>query len=249
MVAADIAACLGFFTRLPLPARTAAARRLRRRAMGGAAGRRGGRRRRRRRPTRVGACWLSCRRRWPRSPRSASAAGDRRLHEDGLADTADGFGGGNTRERKLEIMRDSRIGTFGWCAGDDAARPLGGDGRARRAGLVLLALIAAHAASRALLPAFMRIVPPGPPRRPVGRRRHGARQRRARLAAGARRAGPAAARPRRRAIAAASASACCSLALKWLAESQIGGQTGDVLGALQQGAEIDVLFVAASHFS
>jgi adenosylcobinamide-GDP ribazoletransferase len=35
------------------------------------------------------------------------------LHEDGLADTADGFGGGATRERKLEIMRDSRIGAFG----------------------------------------------------------------------------------------------------------------------------------------
>ena len=35
------------------------------------------------------------------------------LHEDGLADVADGFGGGGTRERKLEIMRDSRIGSFG----------------------------------------------------------------------------------------------------------------------------------------
>jgi cobalamin 5'-phosphate synthase/cobalamin synthase len=35
------------------------------------------------------------------------------LHEDGLADVADGFGGGATRERKLEIMRDSRIGTYG----------------------------------------------------------------------------------------------------------------------------------------
>jgi adenosylcobinamide-GDP ribazoletransferase len=38
------------------------------------------------------------------------------LHEDGLADTVDGFGGGATPERKLEIMDDSRIGTFGVAA-------------------------------------------------------------------------------------------------------------------------------------
>jgi adenosylcobinamide-GDP ribazoletransferase len=35
------------------------------------------------------------------------------FHEDGLADTADGLGGGFTRERALEIMKDSRIGTYG----------------------------------------------------------------------------------------------------------------------------------------
>jgi adenosylcobinamide-GDP ribazoletransferase len=35
------------------------------------------------------------------------------FHEDGLADAFDGFGGGWTRERTLEIMRDSRVGTFG----------------------------------------------------------------------------------------------------------------------------------------
>src|SRR4051812_27609535 len=35
------------------------------------------------------------------------------LHEDGLADSADGLGGGRDRQHALEIMRDSRIGTFG----------------------------------------------------------------------------------------------------------------------------------------
>jgi adenosylcobinamide-GDP ribazoletransferase len=35
------------------------------------------------------------------------------IHEDGLADTCDGLGGGATRERALEIMKDPRIGAFG----------------------------------------------------------------------------------------------------------------------------------------
>jgi adenosylcobinamide-GDP ribazoletransferase len=35
------------------------------------------------------------------------------FHEDGLADTADGFWGGSTPERRLAIMRDSLIGSFG----------------------------------------------------------------------------------------------------------------------------------------
>ena len=35
------------------------------------------------------------------------------LHEDGLADAADAFGGGWNRQKVLEIMKDSRIGTFG----------------------------------------------------------------------------------------------------------------------------------------
>src|SRR5258708_9604534 len=38
------------------------------------------------------------------------------LHEDGLADTADGFGGGRSRESRLAIMKDSRIGTYGTLA-------------------------------------------------------------------------------------------------------------------------------------
>jgi adenosylcobinamide-GDP ribazoletransferase len=39
------------------------------------------------------------------------------LHLDGLMDTCDGLFGGNTRERKLEIMQDSRVGSFGVLAG------------------------------------------------------------------------------------------------------------------------------------
>ena len=38
------------------------------------------------------------------------------LHEDALSDVADGFGGGASRERKLAIMRDSQIGSYGAAA-------------------------------------------------------------------------------------------------------------------------------------
>ncbi len=37
----------------------------------------------------------------------------RGFHLDGLADLGDGFWGGSTPERRLEIMKDSRVGTFG----------------------------------------------------------------------------------------------------------------------------------------
>ncbi len=37
----------------------------------------------------------------------------RGFHLDGIADAADGFGGGNTKERSLEIMKDSQVGAFG----------------------------------------------------------------------------------------------------------------------------------------
>ena len=35
------------------------------------------------------------------------------FHEDGFADTCDGLGGGMTKERALEIMKDSRVGAYG----------------------------------------------------------------------------------------------------------------------------------------
>ncbi|MGM5024581.1 adenosylcobinamide-GDP ribazoletransferase [Tardiphaga sp. 862_B3_N4_1] len=76
------------------------------------------------------------------------------LHEDGLADTADSFGGGWTVEKRLAIMKDSRIGTYGalaLCLGTAL----------RIAALAILplwagaaALIAVHAAARAM-PAFV----------------------------------------------------------------------------------------------
>jgi adenosylcobinamide-GDP ribazoletransferase len=70
------------------------------------------------------------------------------LHEDGLADTADGFGGGRTPEKRLAIMKDSRIGAYGALAlGFGVAfRVMALAGMPLWAGAA--ALIAAHAAAR-----------------------------------------------------------------------------------------------------
>src|SRR2546426_1108144 len=76
------------------------------------------------------------------------------LHEDGLADVADGFGGGRNLESKLGIMRDSRLGTYGAMillvsfAPKLSALPAVPDG------YVIPSLIAAHALGRGVLPAM-----------------------------------------------------------------------------------------------
>src|ERR1700681_1870560 len=83
------------------------------------------------------------------------------LHEDGLADTFDGFGGGSGRERKLEIMRDSRIGTYGACRRVmSLVLRVGTLAGLAGPGQVALALIAAHAGARAMMPLFLALVPP-----------------------------------------------------------------------------------------
>jgi adenosylcobinamide-GDP ribazoletransferase len=76
------------------------------------------------------------------------------LHEDGLADTADGFGGGWSVEKRLAIMKDSRIGAYG-------ALALALSVALRVTALTEMplwsgaaALIAAHAAAR-ITPAFV----------------------------------------------------------------------------------------------
>jgi adenosylcobinamide-GDP ribazoletransferase len=81
------------------------------------------------------------------------------LHEDGLADTADGFGGGRSRQARLAIMKDSRIGTYGTLA-------LGITTALRVVTLAALppwigaaALIGAHAGGRLLAAAAMTTLP------------------------------------------------------------------------------------------
>jgi adenosylcobinamide-GDP ribazoletransferase len=166
------------------------------------------------------------------------------LHEDGLADTVDGFGGGDTRERKLDIMRDSRIGTYGVCALTlSILLRAGALASLADPRLVLVALIAAHAAARATLPVFMYLVQP-------------ARLDGLSFAAGR--------PPYERVIAAAVMGVlllaiCLGIGLgivalillmvvmvlmAWLSMVEIDGQTGDVLGTVEQISEIVILLVA-----
>jgi len=166
------------------------------------------------------------------------------LHEDGLADTADGFGGGKTREQKLDIMRDSRIGAYGVCALVSslllrvsilASLP--------NAHLVVWALIASHAAARATMPVLMFLLPP-------------ARSDGLSFEAGHPPGGSVAAaavlgllvlmlclHPARAIMALIFLLVVIAL-MTWLSMRQIDGQTGDVLGALEQVSEIVVLLVA-----
>jgi adenosylcobinamide-GDP ribazoletransferase len=183
---------------------------------------------------------------WPAAALSVAAtmAATGCLHEDGLADTTDGFGGGQTREQKLEIMRDSRIGAYGVCALVlSILLRVSALASLADTALVVPALIASHSAARASLPAFMFFVPPA--------RREG-------LSASA-------GQPPREGVIAAAVLGVLIVALclgpvlgiaalilfviviallAWLSLAQIDGQTGDVLGAVEQVSEIAILLVA-----
>ena len=168
------------------------------------------------------------------------------MHEDALADTCDGLGGGQDRDAKLRIMRDSRLGAYGAVALVLALL-------ARVAALaalagplpVLAALAAAEAGSRSIVV----LVATGlAPARSDG------------LAADLQRLHP------RRAVApvvvavavavvalgptvglgALVIGGLAALAVAAIARAQLGGHTGDVLGAVQQVALIAMLLAATA---
>ncbi len=167
------------------------------------------------------------------------------LHEDGLADIADGFGGGAGRAHKLAIMRDSRIGTYGAAALALALfMRVAAFAALAEPGAVFAAAVAAGALSRAAMAVVMGRLAPA---RDDG-------------------LGAAAGRPDERALATGLAVAAGlaflfllpaggfgafaaallgagagAAGIAWLAQRQIGGQTGDVLGAAQQISEIAAL--------
>jgi adenosylcobinamide-GDP ribazoletransferase len=162
------------------------------------------------------------------------------FHEDGLADTADAVAGGWTVERRLEILKDPRHGSYGVAA-------LCGSIVLRVAAVAALGpaaafagLVAAHALGRGAAVATMGLVPVA---RPDGLGAEFARS----------------VRPARAAAGAAVAVAIGALATGWwvaplavvaaaaavivtvVARRAFGGITGDILGAIEQVAEALVL--------
>ena len=170
------------------------------------------------------------------------------LHEDGLADVADGFGGGRDVAAKLEIMRDSRLGTYGalilmvsFVAKLSALAALPD-------GYAVQSLVAAHALARGVLP-FMAMsldyarkdglaVNAGRPDSATA------------LTAGAMAVLVVlVALSWRDALGASLVAAACAIGMAWLAQRQIGGQTGDVLGGAEQLGETAILLLLAARFA
>jgi len=168
------------------------------------------------------------------------------LHEDGLADTADGLGGGATKAQKLAIMRDSRIGAYGVVAlMFSLAARVAAIAIIAEPELVFAALVATAAASRAAVPALMTLL----------------------SAARSDGLGADAGRPGRRdavlggvlalvvallaldgaiAVVALTVGGFAVLAVAALARRQIGGYTGDILGTAQQISEVAMLFTVVA---
>ncbi|MCW2245209.1 adenosylcobinamide-GDP ribazoletransferase [Azospirillum fermentarium] len=173
------------------------------------------------------------------------------LHEDGLADLADGLGGGRTRERALEIMRDSRVGSFGalalvLVAGLRAAALAAFLNPA----LAVAALVMGGAVSRALLPVIAWTMEPArkdglaaSQGSPPGRRVALALGLAAAVAAAS---AAAAGLPWTVPVLAAAAGAAGAGAVALMALRRLKGYTGDVFGAAQQVAETAVLLALAA---
>ena len=150
------------------------------------------------------------------------------LHEDGLADMADGFGGGRDRAAKLEIMRDSRLGTYGaMILLVSFATKLSALAALPKAAVVPT-LVACHALARGILPVMVIVLPParkdglaatvGPPTHAT-----------AAVAVVSALVIAFIALPWTLAPVAALVAAACACAVGALAQRQIGGQTGDAV--------------------
>ncbi|MEM9970213.1 MAG: adenosylcobinamide-GDP ribazoletransferase [Pseudomonadota bacterium] len=169
------------------------------------------------------------------------------LHEDGLADCADGFGGGRDRVAKIAIMKDSRNGSFG-----TLALILSVTLRAAAIGALaspVWAIIAIAAASRFSMVVALENMPAA--------RSDGLGASAATGGSQAPSAGiialvaiaPMSVIAPSGTLLAIAAMAVTGMVFARIATAQIGGQSGDVLGAIQQVTEITGLLVLSAHLA
>lgn len=178
------------------------------------------------------------------------------FHEDGLADTCDGLGGAVTRERALEIMKDSRLGSYGalglvltLALKTALLLALAQDAPLRAA----LAMVLAHAVSRAAAVGLMATLPYAGDIEHAKAKPLAQRVTTAELLVGfgttavlAVASGPLLGWPSL-ALALGLAAFVTAWIARWL-RRRLGGFTGDALGATQQWCEAAVLLgLAAAH--
>lgn len=161
------------------------------------------------------------------------------FHEDGLADTADGFGGAFLREKKLLIMKDSRIGSYGAAAMVMAL--LGKYVLLVENTDIALSLLIAYALSRAAAASLVFDMPyvandEGSKSKPLANN-----QSKTDLIILLASALPVFfLLPWLNALIIIAALVIIRYAAKWYFQKQIGGYTGDCLGAAQQISELGI---------
>ena len=170
------------------------------------------------------------------------------LHEDGLADTADGLGGGRDAAHRLAIMKDSRIGAYGVLA-------LGFGTGLKLVSLSSLSLwvaacslIAAHGVARAAAVTVMHALPyAGDEATAKISTRTKPPARSEVLVALALCAWPLVFLNGARALLGLAICAVLTIAMALTARRLIGGQRGDILGAVEQLCEVGFLLGCAAH--
>lgn len=172
------------------------------------------------------------------------------FHEDGLADTADGLGGGTTPAKRLTIMKDSRVGTYGVVALIFVFALKGTSLAGLPPAFGVWALVAAHAAGRAAAVVVMFLMPyAGEAKATKWKPAEGGPTFPEALTAVAIGGLPLALSPDGVVLAGLALGVLAATALALTARRLIGGYTGDVLGGVEQVFETAFLLGVAGAFS
>lgn len=165
------------------------------------------------------------------------------LHYDGVADTADALVHITSRERALEIMKDTRVGSFGICAVAGLMLIKFGALASLSGPKLLAALVVAPVLARTLAALLAGLLPPARPGVGLGASSAGGQETWPDLVTGGVGLALALLAGGLWGAAAALAVLLLGLVLGWWYMRRVGGVTGDTLGASLEAAEALVLLV------